>query len=99
VVYCQDRDFLHAAVHLEVSRLACLDADADVDGIRDALEAICAVCRGDADAGPAANLPLGERFRWLTSPRSTVVQPGPVHAGLTTDPAGELDRLLDALVR
>jgi hypothetical protein len=36
---------------------------------------------------------------WLTAPRSTVVQPGPVHSGLTADPAAELDRLLDALVR
>ncbi|NEC21725.1 DUF3037 domain-containing protein, partial [Streptomyces parvus] len=27
------------------------------------------------------------------------VQPGAVHSGLTTDPAGEVDRLLDLLVR
>ena len=49
--------------------------------------------------GPLAGRPLGERFRWLTAPRSTIVQSGPVHSGLTADPAGELDRLFDALVR
>jgi hypothetical protein len=49
--------------------------------------------------GPLAGRPLGERFRWLTAPRSTIVQPGPVHSGLTSDPAAELARLFDALVR
>jgi hypothetical protein len=41
---------------------------------------------------------LGGRFRWLTAPRSTIVQPGPVHPGLTDDPAAELGRLFDVLV-
>jgi hypothetical protein len=40
----------------------------------------------------------GERFRWLTAPRSTVLQAGPVHTGLTSDPAAELERLLGLLV-
>ena len=33
----------------------------------------------------------------LTAPRSTVVQPGPVHTGLTADPDAEADRLLRLL--
>jgi hypothetical protein len=41
----------------------------------------------------------GERFRWLTAPRSTVLQAGPVHTGLTEDPGADLDRLVDLLVR
>ena len=41
----------------------------------------------------------GRRFRWLTAPRSTIVQPGPIHTGLTADPRAEVDRLLDLLVR
>ena len=49
--------------------------------------------------GPLAGRPLGERFRWLTAPRSTIVQPGPVHSGLTADPAAELTHLFDTLVR
>ena len=35
----------------------------------------------------------------LTAPRSTVVQPGPVHSGLTADPAAELTHLFDTLVQ
>lgn len=40
----------------------------------------------------------GRRFRRLTAPRSTMVQPGPVHTGLTADPAAELERLFTELV-
>jgi hypothetical protein len=48
--------------------------------------------------GPAAAEEIGRRFRWLTAPRSTVVQTGPVHTGLTVDPAAETQRLLKVLV-
>lgn len=99
VVYCRARDFLDCRVHVDAGRLRALDPDADVSGIRAALDAVAALCRGGPAAGQAAGEPQGSRFRWLTAPRSTVVQPGPVHAGLTCDPAGELERLLEVLIR
>ena len=99
VVYCQREDFLRCGVHLGEERLLALAPGLDLDGVRRALRAIDCMCRGGEEAGQAARQPLGSRFRWLTAPRSTIVQPGPVHAGLTADPADELDRLMDALVR
>ncbi|HZG97920.1 MAG TPA: DUF3037 domain-containing protein [Nocardioidaceae bacterium] len=102
-VYCQAADFLGAAVHVDRDRLAALDPGGEVEGLseslRAALNTIQAVCAGDASSGPAAESPRGERFRWLAAPRSTVVQPGPIHGGVTADPAAELQRLLDRLVR
>ena len=50
-------------------------------------------------ADPALSGSTGVRFGRLAAPRSTVVQPGPVHGGLTDDPAAALERLLDRLVR
>jgi hypothetical protein len=99
VLYCQARSFLAARVHLDPDRLRALDPAADVTGVRAALRAAERVCRGGPAAGPAAGPDAGRRFRWLVAPRSTVVQPGPVHTGLTADPAAELDRLLELLVR
>ena len=102
-VYSQTADFLGAAVHVDRARLAALDPDGDVDdlvaSVCAALDTIKAVCEGDLAAGPAAKGTRGERFRWLAAPRSTVVQPGPIHGGVTTDPAAELDHLLGRLVR
>jgi Protein of unknown function (DUF3037) len=56
------------------------------------------VCAGAPVAGSVGRLPLGERFGWLVAPRSTVVQPSPVHTGLTDDPEAELERLLRRMV-
>ncbi|NDZ87617.1 DUF3037 domain-containing protein, partial [Streptomyces sp. SID10115] len=50
-------------------------------------------------AGQAERDDAGRRFRWLIAPRSTVLQPGPVHTGLTVDPEAEVNRLFALLVR
>lgn len=99
LLYCRARSLLVARTHLDEARLLALDPEADVEGVRAALLAAGRVCRGGEEAGPAARDSAGSRFRWLVAPRSTVVQPGPVHSGLTCDPEAEADRLLELLVR
>lgn len=96
LVHCRDRDFLAAAVDVQDQRLLAVAPGCDVDAVRAAADAVVRTCAGE---GPAGATSPGQRFRWLTAPRSTVLQPGPVHAGLTDDPAAELARLLEALVR
>ena len=98
LVYCRQRDYLGSRVHLDAARLQALDPTADADAIRRALQAAADVCAADPVAGAAGREARGSRFRWLTAPRSTVVQPGPVHTGLTADPDAEADRLLRLLV-
>ncbi|ARF60548.1 hypothetical protein B1H20_03435 [Streptomyces violaceoruber] len=99
LVYCRARSFVAARTHLDEAKLRALDPDADAAGVRAALRAVEQVCGGGEGAGQAAGDDAGRRFRWLIAPRSTVVQPGAVHSGLTADPAGEVERLLDLLVR
>ncbi|WP_445399506.1 DUF3037 domain-containing protein [Streptomyces sp. LE64] len=99
VVYCRARSFVAARIHLDETRLLALDPRADLVGVRAALHGVEQVCAGGAEAGQAGRDDAGRRFRWLVAPRSTVVQPGPVHTGLTTDPRAELERLVDVLVR
>jgi hypothetical protein len=96
VLYCQADDFLTVRVVAAPARLRALDDTADVDGILEAAAALERTCAGE---GPAGETSLGQRFRWLTAPRSTVLHTGPVHSGLTSDPEAEVERLLDALVR
>ncbi|MBB4931635.1 hypothetical protein F4561_002455 [Lipingzhangella halophila] len=98
IVYCREQGFLGARCVLDAGRLLALDSGVDVDGVSRALEGVQAVCQGGAGAGAASVADAGRRFRWLTAPRSTVVQPGPVHSGLTLDPAGEMERLARLLV-
>lgn len=98
LLYCGPDGFLAARTHVDAARLRMLDPDVDVEAVRAAARTVVATCDGDAAAGPVAGDPPGRRFRWLAAPRSTVLQPGPVHSGVTDDPAGELDRLFAALV-
>lgn len=95
IVYCPERSYLRAAVHLDADRLRALDPDAPVAAVEAALQRLAGTCDG---SGPAGDEKLGQRFRWLTAPRSTVVQPGPAHTGLTEDPAADTERLLRTLV-
>ncbi|MFE9630772.1 DUF3037 domain-containing protein [Streptomyces sp. NPDC006463] len=99
IVYCRARSYVAARTHLDETKLLVLDPGADVAGVRAALHGVEGVCTGGESAGQAAGDDAGRRFRWLIAPRSTVVQPGPVHTGLTADPAAEVERLLDLLVR
>lgn len=99
VLYCRAQGYVGARTHLDEARLLALDPDTDVAGVRAALGAVERHCAGGAESGQASGDDAGRRFRWLIAPRSTVVQPGPVHTGLTADPAAETERLLDLLVR
>lgn len=97
LVYCRGLDYLGAAVHVDRNRLRALDPDVDVEHVEAVLASIADTC-GEHGSGPASAEEIGRRFRWLTAPRSTVVQAGPVHTGLTADPAAETQRLLEVLV-
>ena len=99
VLYCEETGFLDAAWDLDEARLAAFAPACELDGVRSSLERVRAVCRGETGRGlPTLDKP-GRRFGWIIAPRSTVVQPGPVHGGLCTDPETELDRLVRRLVR
>jgi hypothetical protein len=98
VLYSQSADFLDAAFGLDEARLRAVAPDLDLASVHDVLDTVCRICRGEPGRGlPHLGSP-GRRFGWLSAPRSTVVQPGPVHGGLTADPAVELQRLLHRLV-
>jgi hypothetical protein len=99
LLYCRAQSFIAARTHLDEARLLALDPSVDLVGVRAALAAVESVCDGGAAAGQAGGDDPGRRFRWLIAPRSTVVQPGPVHTGLTADPKAEAERLLALLVR
>jgi len=97
VVYCQNLDYLCALTSTDETRWLALDGDLDVAGVRSALAAYADTCTGES--GPAGDeMSRGQRFRWLTAPRSTVVQAGPVHTGLTGDADADLHRLFTLLV-
>lgn len=98
VLHCQAADFLDVVWHVDADRLRSLDGGIDLDRVCEALLFVDGVCRGDDRGGEAARQSLGQRFGFLRAPRSTVLQPGPVHGGMTDDPGRQLEHLRERLV-
>jgi len=98
VLFCKASRFLALRWQLDEARLSAFAPGIDGGGVRDQLAAMALVCSGDPEAGDLALLTQAERFRWVTAPRSTVVQASPVHPGECADPSAELDVLVARLV-
>ena len=101
VVFCRTLSYLGARIELgtrQRSALGALSDELDVDAIQAHLDEVTRIVNGDADAGPIAKLEAPERFRWVTSPSSTMIQPSEVHGGVTESPEGSLDDLFERLV-
>ena len=99
ILSCEGLGSLDARIELDEAAVLALDPSVDLETIRANLATIPVICRGGSEAGPIGELPSRGRFRWLVSPRSTIIQPSPVHTGRTADPAACIERLMDKLVR
>lgn len=93
VVHCREKKYLAARIRLDEARLKSLWPDVDVELVKQHLDAVLRICAGDPAAGPVAQLSESERFHWLVAPRSTILQPSPVHTGVCDGTDGLLDRL------
>lgn len=98
VLFCRRQSFLDLELHVDRARLAALAPALDLTRVCDHLDAVRRVVAGDPAGGPVAAQEPSERFGWVVAPSSTLVQPGPVHTGLTRDAAQTLGRLVERLV-
>ena len=98
IVFSKGCRFLRARVHLDENRLRALSSSIDIELIRRHLDAIPRIAAGESDAGPIAQLSQRERFHWLVSPKSTMLQVSAVHGGMCENPDARLDELFEQLV-
>jgi hypothetical protein len=93
VAFCLEKRYLAARIHLNPQRLKSLWPEADVELAREHLEAVRRICEGDPSAGPIVKLSQRERFHWIIAPRSTIIQPSPVHTGVCENTDELIERL------
>jgi len=98
IVFSRPHAYLRAATHINEDAVNRIRAGCDLEGIRGQLRFIEEVAAGTTSAAPFGAMDQSGRFHWLTAPRSTLVQPGPIHAGVTEDPAATFEHLYDRLV-
>jgi hypothetical protein len=98
LLFCRERRYLGVRIEAPGPRLRALAPGLDLAALAEQLGHIPQICAGGRAAGPVGELPAHERFRWLTAPRSAIIQPSPVHAGLCDNPAEALERLFAQMV-
>lgn len=99
IVSCPTARHLEARIEIDEARLRAFAPSLDIEALRPYLDAIVAICRGEAGAGPIAALPPRARFHWLTAKRSSIVQVSPAHVGRTTAPEQIVEHLMTRMVR
>ena len=99
VLSCDVERVLTARIELDEAALTALHEDVDLELVRKTLAAIPAVCLGGAEAGDIGKLSARERFHWLVSPKSTIVQMSPVHTGQCSDIEAALEHLMNRMIR
>jgi hypothetical protein len=99
ILSCDVERILQARIELDEAALLALDAGVDLELVRKTLATIPAICAGGAETGDIGKLSPRERFHWLVSPKSTIVQMSPVHTGQCSDVTLALEHLMNRMIR
>lgn len=93
ILYCRSKHYLDAMIDFQLKRLKLLAPQADLEMIRAHLNVIHEVCKEKDPENSFIHMNKSERFHWLISPSSTIIQVSPVHNGICLDPAHALQDL------
>ncbi len=98
IVFSKPKRYLGMQYLLDENRLKAFSNDLDLEELKAYLQAWERITQGGKEAGPIGQEELPYRFRWLTAPKSTLLQCSQPHPGLCTDPEKELNALFQLFV-
>lgn len=96
---CKRKRWIKVCIDLCESRIRAFAPECDIERLSHQLQAFVDIAAGMKGAGPVAQYPMEERFRWLTAVKSTVIQTSRPHPGLTPDLDSAFERLFATLVK
>lgn len=98
VLFCKKNKYLKVKFGFDKQRILQAFPWADVNDIKQHLEAFEQICIGNNQPGTIASLDVQSRFKWLTAKRSTVIQTSETHPGFCNDADLKLEQLFNELV-
>ncbi len=98
ILFCNELKFLRVKYSLPTEKILALAPDADLEEIKTSLLSFARISEGSPESGPIGSFALAERFRWLTSTRSTIVQTSQVHPGFCDNADEMLERVWKEMV-
>ncbi len=93
VLLARQSGYIDSAFCISAERICALQPNFDLALLQRFVEGYQRVCSGGAAGGVVGLLPPSERFHWLTSLRSAIIQTSPVHPGRCRNLEEALQRL------
>ena len=99
ILFSKKEDYIRLEYHLCTEKFGLMHSGLDYDEIIHHLDTFKQIAAGEKNSGPIALLDVPERFRWLTSVRSSVLQTSRPHPGKTDNLDKTFERLFEELVK
>lgn len=98
LLFSKRKKFLGVKYQINEALLKAFSNEIDIDFLNQYLKSWELICQGKANGGPIAQFELADRFRWLASTRSTIIQSSKTHPGMCYDPGAELENIFKEFV-
>ncbi len=95
---CKRRRWIKVGICIPEGKLCAICPDVDKELLARQLQAFIDIADGRRGAGPVAQYPVEERFRWISAVKSSVIQTSRPHPGLCEDLDTTFERLFQELV-
>lgn len=99
LMMCKRLKWIKAEIFPDPAKLAVFNCAHSIEEIGEQLDGFLKVASGDRAGGPMAELPVEERFRWLSAVKSACLSTSRPHPGLTSDPNATFRRLFAEQVK
>src|SRR5690606_36679978 len=99
VMFSKREKYIRVDLHLCPIKFDLMKCEMDKEAILQNLENFRHVANGDKAGGENTAFDIPERFRWLTSVPSSVIQTSRLHPRKTTDLGESFERLFNELVK
>ncbi|WP_034062112.1 DUF3037 domain-containing protein [Lacinutrix jangbogonensis] len=98
ILFSKRKKFLDVKHKINIAKLNAFSCELNLEALNNYLKSWELICKGDASSGVIGKLELSDRFRWLASSRSTIIQSSKTHSGLTENPEKELEDIFEKYV-
>ena len=98
ILFSKRKNFLGIKYEINKDKLKAFSPEIELDLLNGYLNAWKLICDGKSSGGKIGELEISDRFRWLASCRSTIIQSSKTHPGLCNDPKKELQDIFEKYV-
>lgn len=99
ILFSKEKNYIRMDYFFSDEKLRCFATELDIELVYSSLKSFELIANGDKDGGPIAELPIPERFRWLTAEKSACIQTSRPHAGFSDNLELSFQKLFAELVR